>query len=68
MQAPEIYVTARKEVLLAALEHAVRQIRESDEGHISVQIYGNPVDGTINFTDEDTARDGQDEISIEVEG
>jgi hypothetical protein len=32
------------------------------------EIYGNPVDGTINFTDEDTARDGQDEISIEVEG
>ena len=68
MQAPEIYVTARKEVLLAALRHAVRQIQESDEGSISVQIYANPTDGTINFSDEDTEGDGQDELHIEVEG
>ena len=68
MSAPSIYIGAQKETLIEVLEAALREIRESVEGSISVPIYANPKDGTVTFTDEDCGEDSLGWITIEIEG
>lgn len=68
MLAPEVYIGAKKELLLATLENAIRAIRKQPEGSVSFSIYANPTDGTVTFTDEDTSHDEPEVLTIEVEG
>jgi hypothetical protein len=65
MAAPDIYVGGKKETLIELLEAALRSLRESTVGSVSVPMYANPTDGTITFTDEDTANDGEGVVTIE---
>ena len=63
---PEIYVTAKKDTLEEILNLALRQVRDAPAGAVSVQIYANPGDESITFSDDDSADMGDDQVHVEV--
>lgn len=66
MAAAEIYVGGTKTALEEALNNALREVRAQAEGSISVTLYATTTDGSITFSDEDTAEDTEGQITIEV--
>jgi len=61
----DVYVQAKKAVLVQLLEVALENVRASTEGHVSVQIYSTVDDSVVNFSDEYTADDGPGRVTIE---
>lgn len=63
----DVYIGASKDVLLELLEAAVRDIRMTTPGGVSVSIYATPGEGVLTFSDEDTGQDEPGRVTIEVE-
>lgn len=61
----EIYISARKEILVQVLEQWLDDLKLSTEGAVSVAFYPSEGENKITLTDEDTA--GDDRLLIEVE-
>ncbi len=65
MSSYQIYVSAKKEILVRAVEQWLDDLKLSEEGAVSVTFYPTEGENKLTLTDEDTAQD--DRLLIEVE-